>query len=129
MLPEIALVRAAVRRLWDRKFYAYTYQQVTDPETHITETKLQAIPGGPWPCRISRDRAYPATEQPAAPSNVQQEIKLICSEGLAIPAGASIKVWKKTEDESQALRFKSAGVPFKYDYHQEIELQQEEVHP
>uniref|UniRef100_UPI0040262810 hypothetical protein n=1 Tax=Dialister sp. TaxID=1955814 RepID=UPI0040262810 len=127
MLPQASLVKRAVRRLWDYRFEAYTFQKVTHPDTHITETKLAVIEGGPWPCRISRKNAVPATGGNVSPSTVQQEIKLLCGEELDIPAGASIRVWK--DGEEKALRFKAAGVPFKYDNHQEIELIQEEDHP
>lgn len=127
MLSSAALVRKAVRSLWDYRFEAYTFQKVTDPDTHITETKLALIEGGPWLCRLSRKNANPATVGTVSPSTVQQEIKLLCGEELDIPAGASIRVWK--EGEEKILRFKAAGVPFKYDNHQEIELIQEEAHP
>lgn len=78
MLPQASLVRRAVRRLWDYRFEAYTFQKVTHPDTHITETKLAVIEGGPWPCRISRKNAVPATGGNVSPSTVQQEIKLLC---------------------------------------------------
>ena len=128
MLPSASLVRSAVRSLWDYQFEAYTFQKVTDPDTHITETKLAVIEGGPWPCRISRENTAPATGGNVSPSTVQQEIKLICGEELDIAAGASIRVWKEGQEETP-LRFKAAGVPFKYDNHQEIELIQKEDHP
>lgn len=127
MLPSAALVRNAVRRLWDFQFEVYTFHKVEDPDTHITETELALMEGGPWPCRLSRKNAAPATIGNVSPSTVQQEIKLICGEELDIPAGASIKVWKG--EKEKALQFKAAGVPFKYDNHQEIELIQEEAHP
>ena len=130
MLPEIALVRKSIRELWDRKFRAYTFTDAEDPDTHITTTQLKEIEGGPWPCRISRKNALPASVPTnAAPASVLQEITLICAEDIDIPAGASIRVWKNGEEENRALRFKAAGVPFKYLYHQEVELEQEEEHP
>ena len=123
MLPTAEMVEKytkQIEKLYDCECTIETEIDQMDEETGIMakSTKID----GPYPCRLSYKTSN--TANMAEIPKFTQYTSLFCSPSVIIPKGSRIAV---TGRNTKQL-FRSASVPARYDTHQEVQLENLEVH-
>ena len=111
--------KAAIEKTYDGICTVYIQDDVTDPDTHITNKSELAV-FEELPCRISfRNNDLIISKTSETASEKTQKVKLITYPDKAIPAGSKIMVTQYGVTRS----YKSSGEPMVYYTHQEIVLE------
>lgn len=123
MLPTAKMVDAArkqLERLYDCTCYVISEVDVMDPDTGI----VSKTPGkeGPFACRISYKTI--STGQNAEIAKFSTTTVLFTAPDVIIPKGARIELVGRNTKQL----FRSASIPARYDTHQEVQLENLEVH-
>ena len=123
MLPTAEMVEKytkQIEKLYDCECTIETEIDQMDEETGIMakSTKID----GPYPCRLSYKTSNIANM--AEIPKFTQYTSLFCSPSVIIPKGSRIAV---TGRNTKQL-FRSASIPARYDTHQEVQLENLEVH-
>lgn len=110
-------IKRATESLYHGRMDVVTYQDVTDPETHITGmqevTKQEGIP-----CRLSYSSA-PSTSGTQTATNTGQTIKVFYSPEIAIKSGSKLVITQN----GQTTTYKASGEPKNYESHNEVEVE------
>lgn len=123
MLPTAEMVEKytkQIEKLYDCECTIETEIDQMDEETGVMakSTKID----GPYPCRLSYKTSN--TANMAEIPKFTQYTSLFCSPSVIIPKGSRITV---TGRNTKQL-FRSASIPARYDTHQEVQLENLEVH-
>ena len=107
--------RKALERLWKDRCSFYVQQEVTDPDTNLTD--FQEVPLlEDQPCKLSFENLSTTDENHVA--TMAQAVKLFLSPDVSIKPGSKITVTQN----GVTTEYSSSGVPAKYPTHQEIML-------
>lgn len=123
MLPTAKMVDAArkqLERLYDCTCYVISEVDAMDPDTGI----MSKTPGkeGPFACRISYKTI--STGQNAEIAKFSATTVLFTASDVIIPKGARIELIGRNTKQL----FRSASISARYDTHQEVQLENLEVH-
>lgn len=123
MLPTAEMVEKytkQIEKLYDCECTIETEIDQMDEETGIM-AKLTKI-DGPYPCRLSYKTSNIANT--AEIPKFTQYTSLFCSPSVIIPKGSRIAVTGRNTKQF----FRSASISARYDTHQEVQLENLEVH-
>ena len=123
MLPTAKMVNLARRqleRLYDCTCYVISEVDAMDPDTGIMSKT--ASREGPFACRISYKTL--STGQTAEIAKFSTTTVLFTAPDIVIPKGARIELAGRNTKQF----FRSASIPAQYDTHQEVQLENLEVH-
>lgn len=123
MLPTAKMVDAArhqLERLYDCTCYVISEIDAMDPDTGIMN-KMSSRKG-PFPCRISYKTL--STGQSAEIAKFSTVTVLFVAPEVIIPRGARIELVGRNTKQL----FRSASISARYDTHQEVQLENLEVH-
>ena len=110
--------RKALERLWKDRCAFYVQQEVTDPETNLTD--FQEVPLlEDQPCKLSFENLTTTDENHVA--TVAQGVKLFLSPDVVIPPGCKIVVHRFNELERE-FTYSQSGEAGVFTNHQEITL-------
>lgn len=123
MLPTAEMVEKytkQIEKLYDCECTIETEIDQMDEETGIMakSTKID----GPYPCRLSYKTSN--TANMAEIPKFTQYTSLFCSPSVIIPKGSRIAVTRRNTKQL----FRSASISARYDTHQEVQLENLEVH-
>ncbi|MEC0089335.1 ABC transporter ATP-binding protein [Paenibacillus macquariensis] len=110
--------RKAIEKLYEDKCTISRYGPVKQPNGS-TKQELQAIHTDK-PCRISQ-KSLGANGQTESVNNISYETKLFVSPDIEIKQGDTVNVTRGT-----LVRLYTAGEPYPYSTHQEINLQRKD---
>ena len=113
MMPK---VRRGVESLFDDTCTIYTYEQIKDAETGVTQQQ-KIIYAENIPCRISFS-SFPNTDN-GEQAIIRQGIKLFINPEIKILAGSFITITR----QGIATDYACTGQPAIYKTHQEINLE------
>lgn len=123
MLPTAKMVNLARRqleRLYDCTCYVISEVDAMDPDTGIMNKTSKRE--GPFPCRISYKTL--STGQSAEIAKFSTITVLFVAPDVIIPRGARIELVGRNTKQL----FRSASISARYDTHQEVQLENLEVH-
>ena len=123
MLPTAKMVNLARRqleRLYDCTSYVISEVDAMDPDTGIMNKTSKCE--GPFPCRISYKTL--STGQSAEIAKFSTITVLFVAPDVIIPRGARIELVGRNTKQL----FRSASISARYDTHQEVQLENLEVH-
>ena len=123
MLPTAKMVNLARRqleRLYDCTCYVISEIDAMDPDTGIMNKTSRRE--GPFPCRISHKTL--STGQIAEISKFSTITVLFAAPDVVIPKGARIELVGRNTKQL----YRSASISARYDTHQEVQLENLEVH-
>lgn len=123
MLPTVKMVNLARRqleRLYDCTCYVISEVDAMDPDTGIMNKTSRRE--GPFPCRISYKTL--STGQIAEISKFSTITALFTAPEIVIPKGARIELVGRNTKQL----YRSASISARYDTHQEVQLENLEVH-
>lgn len=123
MLPTVKMVNLARRqleRLYDCTCYVISEVDAMDPDTGIMNKTSRRE--GPFPCRISYKTL--STGQIAEISKFSIITALFTAPEIVIPKGARIELVGRNTKQL----YRSASISARYDTHQEVQLENLEVH-
>ncbi len=109
--------RQALESQYEGRCTVSEYQDVEDPVTFITESKLVEVIKD-QPCKLSYSR-FPSTNQTETFAGVNQSIKLFIAPEVEIKPGSIISVTQN----GRTTAYKQSGQPAIYFTHQEINLE------
>lgn len=110
--------RKALESLWRDRCTVYGYQEVTDPDTHLTDFAEVAILTDE-PCKLSFEKLAAASGEPVAA--ISQGVTLFLSPDVTIQAGSKVVVTRPNEVE-RVFTYACSGEPGIFTDHQEIHL-------
>lgn len=111
--------RKALERLWKDRCAFYVQQEVTDPETNLTD--FQEVPLlEDQPCKLSFETLTSTNGDEVA--TAQQVVKLFLSPDVKVPAGCKIIV-TRPNDVERTFTYSRSGEPGVFSNHQEIMLE------
>lgn len=110
-------VRRAIESLYTGICNVIVYDDVTDPETHLTE-KDEVVVFENIPCKLSFERVNSNVSSETY-SEKGQGVKLFVNPELVVPPGSKIVV----EQNNVVNAYKLSGEPAVYASHQEIPLE------
>ncbi len=105
-----------IRDIWFDRCSVTVREEVTDPETKLTDFK-EAVIVREEPCRLSYSALQTASGEHTA--SAEMTAKLFISPDIEIPPGSRISI----ERHGRKLEFSRSGEPAVYTNHQEIELE------
>lgn len=123
MLPTAKMVDAARRqleRLYDCTCYVISEVDAMDPDTGIMNKTSSRE--GPFPCRISYKTL--STGQSSEIAKFSTVTVLFIAPEVIIPRGARIELVGRNTKQL----YRSASISARYDTHQEVQLENLEVH-
>ena len=124
MSNAIEIAEQAARRAIESRYTGLctvkAYQEITDPVTHITRTRLVTI-FEDQPCRLSYETLTAAVQTDTA-ATIAQGVKLFISPDVVIPAGSTITVTQA----GRTTIYNKSGQAAVYPTHQEIILSLED---
>lgn len=103
-----------LKQLWIGKATVYEYQDVTDPDTHQTTSKLVAVVTEE-PCRLSYSSEQTTNINTGIPTIVQVT-KLFIGRNVEIKVGSKIEITQ----HGVTNKYKRSGEPSVFTNHQEI---------
>lgn len=109
--------RRAIESLYTGICNVIVYDDVTDPETHLTE-KDEVVVFENIPCKLSFERVNSNVSSETY-SEKGQGVKLFVNPELVVPPGSKIVV----EQNNVVNAYKLSGEPAVYASHQEIPLE------
>lgn len=112
----LSIARKAIERLYTDSCNVIEYQEIEDPDTHITDMQ-EVVVYENVPCKLSHKTIQSSGEGVA--SSLILSSKLILSPDLKIKAGSKIDVTR----EGVTTCYKNSGEPARYNNHQEIILE------
>ena len=112
--------RKQLERLYDCTCYVISEVDAMDPDTGIMSKT--ASREGPFACRISYKTL--STGQIAEIAKFSTTTVLFTAPDVIIPKGARIELIGRNKKQL----FRSASIPARYDTHQEVQLENLEVH-
>lgn len=110
---DLSKARKHIEKLYLDTCSVYEFQEVTDPETHMTTHELVLVYEN-VPCKISHH--VPQATGDGLVGSLSLSSRLICSPDLVIKAGSRIDVMRKGVTTS----YSNSGEPARYFNHQEI---------
>ena len=110
-------VRKAIESLYTGICNVIVYDDVTDPETHLTE-KGEVVVFENVPCKLSFERVNSSVSSETY-SEKGQGVKLFVNPEMVVPPGSKIVV----EQNNVVTAYKLSGEPAVYTSHQEIPLE------
>lgn len=110
-------VRKAIESLYTGICNVIVYDDVTDPETHLTE-KGEVVVFENIPCKLSFERVNSSVSSETY-SEKGQGVKLFVNPEMIVPPGSKIVV----EQNNVVTAYKLSGEPAVYTSHQEIPLE------
>lgn len=110
-------VRKAIESLYTGICNVIVYDDVTDPETHLTE-KGEVVVFENIPCKLSFERVNSSVSSETY-SEKGQGVKLFINPEMVVPPGSKIVV----EQNNVVTAYKLSGEPAVYTSHQEIPLE------
>ena len=110
-------VRKAIESLYTGICNVIVYDDVTDPETHLTE-KGEVVVFENIPCKLSFGRVNSSVSSETY-SEKGQGVKLFINPEMVVPPGSKIVV----EQNNVVTAYKLSGEPAVYTSHQEIPLE------
>lgn len=113
---DLSIARKAIERLYTDSCNVIEYQEVTNPDTHITDMQ-EVVVYEKVPCKLSHKKIQSSGEGVAGSLILSSQ--LILSPDLVIKAGSKIDVTRKGVTTS----YKNSGEPARYNNHQEIILE------
>ena len=105
-----------IRDMWNDLCNVTVREEVTDPETKLTDFKETVIVSEE-PCRLSYSALQNASGEHI--DSAEMTAKLFISPDIDIPPGSRISI----ERHGRKLEFSRSGEPALYTNHQEIELE------
>ncbi len=108
--------RKAVESLFDDTCTVYTYEQIKDAETGVTQQQ-KIICAEHIPCRICFSN-FPSADN-GEQSKIRQSVKLFINPEIKIPAGSFITITR----QGIVTDYACTGQPAIYKTHQEINLE------
>lgn len=123
MLPTAKMVNLARRqleRLYDCTCYVISEIDAMDPDTGIMNKTSRRE--GPFPCRISYKTL--STGQSSEIAKFSTVTVLFIAPEVIIPGGARIEL----VGQNTKQLYRSASISARYDTHQEVQLENLEVH-
>lgn len=123
MLPTAKMVNVARRqleRLYDCTCYVISEIDAMDPDTGIMNKTSRRE--GPFPCRISYKTL--STGQSSEIAKFSTVTVLFIAPEVIIPRGARIEL----VGQNTKQLYRSASISARYDTHQEVQLENLEVH-
>lgn len=112
-------VRTALERLWQDRCSIFIREEVTDPDTHLTDFQDSPLLEN-QPCKLSFETLTSTGGDEVA--TIQQVVKLFISPDVKIPAGCKIVVTRPNETE-RTFTYTRSGEPGVFSNHQEIMLE------
>ena len=116
----VSLARRQLERLYDCTCYVISEVDAMDPDTGIMNKTSRRE--GPFPCRISYKTL--STGQIAEISKFSTITVLFTATEIVIPKGARIELVGRNTKQL----YRSASISARYDTHQEVQLENLEVH-
>lgn len=110
--------RKALERLWKDRCSIFVKEKVTDPTTHLTDSKEMPLLQD-QPCKLSFETLSSTDGDPVAA--VSQAVKLFISPDVKIPAGCKIVV-TRFNDLERTFTYSKSGEAGVFTNHQEIPL-------
>lgn len=114
----VSAQRKALERLWKDRCSIFHMEEVTDPNTHLTDFEETPLLQD-QPCKLSFE-TLTSTSGDELPI-VAQSVKLFLSPDVVVPAGCKIVV-KRFNDVQRVFTFSKSGEPGVFTSHQEINL-------
>jgi len=112
-------VRTALERLWQDRCSIFIQEEVTDPDTHLTDFQETPLLKD-QPCKLSFETLSSTDGDEVA--TIQQVVKLFISPDVKIPAGCKIVITRPNETE-RTFTYTRSGEPGVFSNHQEIMLE------
>lgn len=116
---NLSIARKAIERLYIDTCSVIEFQEVTDPETHISGMAEVTVHED-VPCKLSFKTVAQSAEGVA--STLSQVIKLIINPEIVIKPGSKVIVTRN----GMATAYKCSGEPARHINHQEIMLELED---
>lgn len=112
-------IRTALEKLWKDRCSIFIREEVTDPETHLTDFEEKPLLLD-QPCKLSFETLTSSNGDEVA--TVAQAVKLFLSPDVTIPPGCKIVVYRENDVE-RTFTFTRSGEPGMFHNHQEILLE------
>ena len=116
----VSLARRQLERLYDCTCYVISEVDAMDPDTGIVNKTSRRE--GPFPCRISYKML--STGQSVEIAKFSTVTVLFVAPDVVIPKGARVELVGRNTKQF----FRSASISARYDTHQEVQLENLEVH-
>lgn len=111
---QMVKIRTAVESLYDGRMSIIQYDEITDPETKITDSK-EVVKAEGIKCRLSF-KSVSGTNEDGEAATVQQVTKVFTSPDIKIPPGSKLVITQN----GITREYEQSGEPAVYSSHQEI---------